>query len=331
VVGPSATAVQDFVAQVSAVKAAGSGERLAPWILSEQSQGVLRALCDGLEPLFSDHTRRSHIGEAEDRVKFDAAVGRLDLVAIALQAVLDVLHDPRAHLNLCAARGKDGRGKVLPYASRAVAANVFGDENHPSVRYTLYAIVKSKVGYGGGARVPLPATLETLLRAAFPCSPQGLFDGTGFIASQPRGAAAAAADGADSSSGAAAGAAAASARADSPAPVPGLPPLYPAAALAAPALAPAAAPPAAPAPSAARSNPPLRGTPAAHNSGASAAVATASGKPQAAAAVPVPSGGGGGGQGGKKRPRCTPIPCTAAQGNECGCTACLARGAFDFQ
>jgi hypothetical protein len=183
-VPPSASKVENFVRTILDVRAGGVGASLAPWVSSTESQAVLKALCEGLDPLFSDSVRRLTVLD-EDVHKFDAAVNRADLMEIAQEAVLSVLGDPQAHPNLCVARGKKG-SKDLPYASRTVLPGVFDDGNHPTVRFTLYRIVQSKLGYSAGARVPLPATLETLLRAVFPCSPKGLFDGTGFIPSQPR-------------------------------------------------------------------------------------------------------------------------------------------------
>jgi len=183
-VPPSISEVEIFVRTISNVRAGGMGASLAPWLSSRESQAVLKALCEGRDPLFSDSVRRLAVLD-EDLHKFDAAVSRADLIEIAQEAVLSVLGDPQAHPNLCVARGKKG-SKDLPYASRTVLPGVFDDGNHPTVRFTLYRIVQSKLGYSAGARVPLPATLETVIRAVFPCSPQGLFDGTGFIPSRPR-------------------------------------------------------------------------------------------------------------------------------------------------
>ncbi len=337
---PSAADVQLFVGQVLAVKVQGTAQPLAPWLASQECQHVLQALCEGRDPLFSDSARRRVVAE-EDLPKFDAACSRSDLVFIAQEAVLCVLRDPQGYPNLCVNRGKKGKSD-LPYASRSVLPDVFGDSNHPTVRFTLYRIVQAKVGYSAGARVPLPATLETLLRAAFPCSPQGLFDGTGFVPSQPRssepavdfpGAATLFCSGGASAGGVAASAAGGGVAALSGTP---LPPLYPAVAAVRDALGAPHSTPSAHS-SISHVSHPVVSTAAFKGSGGSvSAGATLAAAPPPGPAPAAAHAAGAAVQQGKKRPRLVAAACRAAanavqRGEEdCPCTSCITRGALEL-
>ena len=117
--------------------------------------------------------------------KFFAVIARgpEEVVRIVEEAIEDVVTNPLLHKNMCNPVAKTKRGEAPP--PRTLRVDLLNLDHHTIVRYTVYSVLKSKFGYGGGERVPFPALAETIVKLCFPGQPDTAF--TQFNPSEPRG------------------------------------------------------------------------------------------------------------------------------------------------
>ena len=146
----------------------------APAAATSTAIDVVRALCAGFPVIDSDKLAATVAGLGDDvRAKYVAAMalGPAEVLRLVEDAVEAVATRPQDFSNMLvpapSKRARDGSG--APSASaRPLRASVADVASHDIVRFTVYGALKSSLGYGGGARVPLPGLAETLVKLVRP-------------------------------------------------------------------------------------------------------------------------------------------------------------------